>query len=338
MRLRVAASSSSASSSSRAVSRWRSVVSGSAMRASARASRSAASGRPGPGGYRSHSSAFLGTVALARDPRQHLPPGEAQKCFRRVGPAGIEAAQLRVLGGGLRLVVRQPGRPAKRRQGAGGLQRRFQRRLQIGQPGDEILNPAAQAPGARAAAFSAEQPAPQLGRLNAREFRRERAIRRIEQVVALVEHVAGRHARVVEPAPYRLRHDQRMVCDHEIGSTGAADRALDKAPLPMRTGGVDAFAAPVREREEGGRPEQLREPARQVAALQIAVIRRQRPARDQPENDGERRRRPGERRTRQIFEVQQAKVVFPSLAYDYAPPTLLLAREQAGQLAVDLAL
>ena len=75
MRLRVAASISSASSSSRASSRSRNVASGSAMRASARASRSAASATSGPNGKTSHSMAPR-TLPCHTPPC--WPPGESR--------------------------------------------------------------------------------------------------------------------------------------------------------------------------------------------------------------------------------------------------------------------
>ena len=56
----------------------------------------------------------------------------------------------------------------------------------------------------------------------------------VEQVVAFVEHVAGRHGVVVEAAPGRLRHHQGVVGDHQFGGAGAADGVLDEAFPPMR--------------------------------------------------------------------------------------------------------
>jgi len=64
-------------------------------------------------------------------------------------------------------------------------------------------------------------------------------------MVPLVEHVAGRHRAVVEPAERRLGHDQRMVGDDEPGMARGAHVLLDKAFAEMLAGGVDAFAAPV---------------------------------------------------------------------------------------------
>jgi hypothetical protein len=63
----------------------------------------------------------------------------------------------------------------------------------------------------------------------------------------LVEHVAHRHGGVVDAAPGRLRHHQRMVGHHQLGAPGAADGVLDEAAAPVRAGGVDALAAPVRQ-------------------------------------------------------------------------------------------
>ena len=78
-------------------------------------------------------------------------------------------------------------------------------------------------------------------------MRAERAVGGIEQVMALVEHVAQRARGVVEPAHRRLDHHQRMVGDHDVGLAGAADGALDEAFPVMLAGRIDAFAAPVGE-------------------------------------------------------------------------------------------
>ena len=114
---------------------------------------------------------------------------------------------------------------------------------------DEVADAPPQAAGARAsAAFGAEDPAAQLAPLPARQPHRKGAVGGLEQVVAFVENVAGRHRRVVEPAKRRLGHDQRMVGDDEARAARLADVLFDKAAAKMWAGGVHAFAAPVGER------------------------------------------------------------------------------------------
>ena len=132
IRLRVAASMSSASSSSRASRRSRRVASGSAMRASARARLSAAFGsrrveredvafradrlrvRPKPA--RSVAPAVrASTWRRTRRRNASVGFGRRCRCPRAPGPSS----------------ARRAAQPA-RGQRAGGLQRRFQRRLQVG--------------------------------------------------------------------------------------------------------------------------------------------------------------------------------------------------------------
>ena len=135
---------------------------------------------------------------------------------------------------------------------------------------DKIADAAAQAAGARAAGLGAEQPAPQLAPLVPGQAHRERGVGRVEQVMALVEHVAGRQRGIVEPAQRRLRHDKRVVGDDEPRVPGRAHILLDKAAAEMRAGGMDAFAAPVGQRIDPGAPDQLGEPARKIAGGEVA--------------------------------------------------------------------
>ena len=331
MRLRIAASSSSASSSSRAPSRSASVRNGAARRARLRPRVSAASARPGPAGNRSHSS-------LLRAPGSASPWVRARtwrRATRRNAsdgfwPAGLQAGEIG------RLVV-QARRPARRRQGARRLQRRVQRRFQRRPAGHQLLQAPAQAAGARASALGAEQPAAQLGRLDAGEFGGEGAVGGVEHVVALVEHVAHRHRVVVDAAPGRLRHHQGMVGHHQLGAAGAADGVLDEAAPPVRAGGVDALAAPVG--EPAGQPgaEQLGKPARQVAALDVAVAGGQRPARHQAERHRRGRRGDG-RGVHRVLEIEQAQIVLAPLAHHHAAAALRRVAVQPGQLRLDLAL
>ena len=63
--------------------------------------------------------------------------------------------------------------------------------------------------------------------------------------MALVEHVPCRHRIVVQPAPRRLGHHQRVIGDHQFGGAGAADRVLHETATVMGAGAVDALAAAV---------------------------------------------------------------------------------------------
>ena len=112
----------------------------------------------------------------------------------------------------------------------------------------QVADAALQAAGARARRLGAEEPAPQLAPLLAREPHRKRRVGGFEQMMALVEDIAGRHRAIVEPAERRLRHHQRVVGDHERGMARGAHILLDKAFAEMRAGRMDAFAAPVGER------------------------------------------------------------------------------------------
>ncbi len=255
----------------------------------------------------------------------------------RVGAAGVEAAKFRCRFG-------QARRPAGRGQGARGQQCRLQRRLQMRARGDQFLEAPAQAARPGPAALGAEQPAPEFGRLDAGQFRGEGSIGGIEDMMPFVEHVAQRHRRIVKaaapvPVVRRLRHHQGVVGEHQIGGAGAADRVLHEAAAPMRAGGMDALPAPVGERAERGRPEQLGQPAGQVAALDVAAGADQRPAGDQAERD----QRAGwastaERGAHRVFQIEQAEVVLPALAHHGAAPAFGGVREHPGEFGVDLPL
>ena len=228
--------------------------------------------------------------------------------------------------------------PAGSRQRAGRLQCRLQRRLQHRAGGNKLLDPPLQAAGARSAALGAEQPATQFRGLQAGQFGGERPVRRIEHVVAFVEHVAGRNRAVVEPAPRGLGHHQGMVGNDKLRAARPADRVFDEAAPPVRAGGMDAFAAPVRKAEDGGRAEQFGEPAGQVAALDVAIGRDQRPAGNQAERNDRGRRQPRSGGAQRVLQVEQAEVILPALAHHDALVPFGRVREQVGQFCVDLAL
>jgi hypothetical protein len=141
-------------------------------------------------------------------------------------------------------------------------------------------------------------------------------------MMALVEHVARRHLGIIQPAPRRLRHHQRMVRHHQLRRARPPDRVLDEAALPVRACGVDALAPPVGQAVHRRRAEQLAEPARQVAALDVAVRRRQRPTRNQAERHRRRRNQAARRPAHRLLIVQQAQVILPPLAHHDTPPPL----------------
>ncbi len=97
---------------------------------------------------------------VARHPGQQLVADQAQEALGRIGPAGALAARFGKVGADAAL-------PARRRQRARRLQRGVQRRLQRRAGGNQFLQSPAQAAGARAPAFRAQQPAAHLGGLQA---------------------------------------------------------------------------------------------------------------------------------------------------------------------------
>ncbi len=129
-----------------------------------------------------------------------------------------------------------------------------------------------------------------------------------------------------------------MVGNDKLRTARPADRVFDEATPPVRAGGMDTFAAPVRQGEDGGRAKQFGEPAGQVAALDIAIGRDQRPTGNQAERND--RGRPQSRRgsAQRVLQVEQAEVVLPALAHHDAVVAFAGIREQVGQLRIDLAL
>ena len=201
---------------------------------------------------------------------------------------------------------------------------------------DHGLQARAQALGPGAALLRAQQPAAQQRGLDPGDLGGEGAVGGVEQVMALVEHVAGGHQRVVQPAPARLGHDQCVVGDDELGTAGAADGVLDVAAAVVRAGAVDALSAAVGDAGDEAGAEQLGHPAGEVAAGDVAVGGGQRPAGDQRERDGD--GRTGRQVGDLLLVVEQAQVVLAPLA-DHDPAAALVGvGEQPGQLGVDLAL
>src|SRR4029078_10031325 len=92
---------------------------------------------------------------------------------------------------------------------------------------------------------------------------RDRPVAGVKKMVALVEDETpqatgrcflflgdGDAQRLVDGS---LVEDQGMGGDDEIGAPCITRGALDEAALEMRTGGIDAFAAPVGDAKRGGR-------------------------------------------------------------------------------------
>ncbi len=117
--------------------------------------------------------------------------------------------------------VGEPGLPVGRGQPAAEVEQAAERVQRLDVFAQQVLDAAFEATGAAAAAaFGAQDPAPEVRAFDAAQMRAERAVGRIEQVMALVEHVARRPRRIVEPAHRRLDHDQRMVGDDDVGRCG----------------------------------------------------------------------------------------------------------------------
>ncbi len=244
-----------------------------------------------------------------------------------------------------RFRIAQPHRPAGGRKRARRQQRRVQRGFQLRLSHHQIIEPALQAPCPRAPAFGAEQPASQLRRLDAGQFGGKGAVGGLRQMVALVEHVARRHLVLVGAATGHdmvgcLGQHQRMVRHHQVGLAGASYAMLDVAALIVAAGAMDAFAATIREAADIGVAEDLAEPAGQVAALDIAVRRRHRPAHQQSQRDqrGGRVAASLIGNVHSLLQVEQAEVVLAALAQDHAPPPLGRIGMQARKLGLDLPL
>ena len=110
-----------------------------------------------------------------------------------------------------------------------------------------------------------------------------------------------------------IDHHQRVVGDDEISLRAVATGALDEAFPVMRAASIDALAALVGERGDPAFAKQGAEPAGQVAADHVAIAGEGGPARDQLRED---RWTSREAALQRVFEIEQAEVVFASLAHD----------------------
>ena len=199
--------------------------------------------------------------------------------------------------------------------------------------GDDIHQPRGEpAPSPARATFRPDDPTPQFNRFLPAERDREGRIGGVEQMMTLVEQDSRRR---VLARPGRVDHHQRMVGDDDVGFPAGAFGALDEAAAVMRAAGIDALSAPIGQRGCSGAAEQARQPAGQVAADHVAVLGIGRPAADQL---GEDCGTPREGALQGVLQVEQAEVVFTTLA-DHDPPRPLRGvGEQLWPLAVELAL
>ena len=211
---------------------------------------------------------------------------------------------------------------------AGKRARRLQRRVKIGKRcrivRQQLTKPAFQpACASTPPVLGAADPGSQLGRFLGAEIDREGAVGSIEQMMPLIEHIAGRAAafiRLIPIVPSGRRiggvdHHQRMIADHNVGAACAAHRFLDKAAVVVGTGAVDAFPAPVGQPYGLGASDKVGQPGRKRRAGQIAVIGRPGPARHQPER-GAAPRCTAKLRQR-LLKVEKAEIVFAALADDH---------------------
>ena len=270
---------------------------------------------------RAHVAFLAEALVLARGARAHLLAHQGQELLGRTEDGAVD----------------EPRLPVGRGQLLGEVEQAAQRLMGFEVVAQKIAEAPFQAAGAAAAAaLGAQKPAPEVGGFDAAEMRGEGAVGGVEQVMALVEHVAQRPRGVVEAAHRRLHHDQRVVGDHDVGLAGAADGAFDEALPVVLARRVDAFAAPVGEPRDAAAAQKVEQPGRQVAAHHVAVAAVERPARQQAEPDGVLGREAGAHH--RLLEVQQAEIVLAALADHHLAPLLGRIAVQPVELVVDLAL
>ena len=160
--------------------------------------------------------AFLAEALVARRPPARAPAGAPGPGIPRPVPAPC----------------RRPARVCQLGEGSGlrQMEQAAQRGLGFGVVAQKVAEAAFEAAGAAAApSLGAQQPAPQVGGLDAAQMRAEGAVGGVEQVMALVEHVAQRARGVVEAAHRRLDHHQRMVGDHDVGLRARAGSCVRRS-------------------------------------------------------------------------------------------------------------
>jgi hypothetical protein len=100
-------------------------------------------------------------------------------------------------------------------------------------------------------------------------------------MMAFIEDQAGVGGGSIFAGAGGLHHGQRMIGDDDIGMGGGAGAMFDEAFAEMRTGGINALAAPIGERRRAIAAKQSGQPARQIAANHVTIARVCRPARHQ---------------------------------------------------------
>jgi hypothetical protein len=207
----------------------------------------------------------------------------------------------------------------------------------------KIADAVREAAAPAALGFGPPDPAAEFGGFERRQMAGEGRVRRIEQMMALVEDDAadaaggcffflgrGHAQRMVDGG---LVQHQRVVGDDDRGIAPGAHRTLDEAAAVMRAGGIDAFAAPVGKAQrlrgdaaalavERKVVEQRQDPGGEVAPHHVAVAREPRPARDERGEQG-RARVGGGQPPEHLLHVEEADIVLAALA-DHDPGTALL--------------
>ena len=155
--------------------------------------------------------------------------------------------------------------------------------------------------------------------------------------MTLVENIAGRDGRIVEPAEGGLRHDQRMVSDDDVRLPRLTDVLFDKTAAKMRAGRVYALAAAIGEPADPAAPDELAEPPWKIAGHEVPGLASSDPAGDQPEMAG-RPSRPAHRGAERVLVIQQTeKILAPFADHDIAPFECRIGIEPV-ELAGDLSL
>ena len=268
--------------------------------------------------------AAVGGIGLAAS-RAHIRVGCGEERFARTARrAALDARE-----------------PALRRQHARRRERFLERIDAFDIVAEQLADALVQSARPRPPALGTAQPAAQFRHLGAREMRAEGGVRRVEHMMAFVEHetqaAVGRDVvriGVADAVLRRMRHDERVVGDHHRRVARAPEALLDEAGPVMRTGGIDALAAPVGQLAHRNRRGEERGKLR---ARQVAVLRRRNPARDQCERDRALAGR--ERRAfHGVLEIQQAEIILAAFAQDHVLVALLRIGIELRRLLKDLAL
>ncbi len=214
---------------------------------------------------------------------------------------------------------------------------------------DEVADPLPEPTGpGPASRLGAQDPAPKIGRFAGRKVGRERAVGGVEQVMALVEDIAGRKPVFAAGASGKaaqggLDHHQGMIGDDDIGAPGPAHRVFDETAAVMPARRIDAFAPGVRQIQGRAVAQQIGEPGREIAADHVAVPGVEGPAGHQAERRGGAATRlgaaaPSGRPGQRLVEIQKAEVILPPLADDDPVGLFRRVGEQPVELAVQLPL